>query len=106
LTGPLSGPVLRVLRVPVHDPLIIVSACRPSHLFEARLADGVLCVSRQPLLDAARILLAERCDPDTAITMRHAGRDTIALSAKLGVAAKLTVDESGPHLGRRWTRCR
>jgi hypothetical protein len=88
--------------------LIIVSACRPrAHLFEARLADRVLCVSRRPLLDAARILLAEGCDPAVTIVMRHAGSEVYALSARLGAAAKLTVDEVVPTFApgepcRRW----
>jgi hypothetical protein len=81
---------------------ITVSACRPrAHLFEASLAGRVLGVSRQPLLDAARVLLAEGHDPHTILAMRHAGSDTIALSAKLGAAAKLTVDEGSPYF-RAW----
>jgi hypothetical protein len=81
---------------------IIVSPCPPAPypkkwagLFEARFNGRVLVAgSRQPLLDAARVLVSEGHDPETTITMRHAGSDHDALSAKLGVAAKLTVDEA------------
>ena len=40
-------------------------------------------------------------DPEMVLVMRHATTGTDALKAKLKVAAKLTVDESGAHL-RRW----
>jgi hypothetical protein len=87
---------------------IILSPCRPAlfpkkwvGLFEARRADRLLCTSRQPFVDAARVLASEGHDPHTVIRARRAGSDTVALTAKLSVAARLTVDESGPHL-RRW----
>jgi hypothetical protein len=69
---------------------IIVTECTPgprkwAGLFEARLAsherarDGrLLCVSRQPFLDGCRVLIEEGLDPDTVMTMRHAGRTRIA----------------------------
>jgi hypothetical protein len=38
---------------------------------------------------------------ELVLVMQRATTGTYALKAKLGVAAKLTVDESGPHL-RRW----
>src|SRR5262245_51465683 len=62
--------------------------------FEARLGDRVISKStRQPLLDAARILLAEGADPETPIAMRHAGADHAALRSTVGAAARLTVVE-------------
>ncbi len=79
---------------------ILVSPCSPAPypkrwagLFEARVGDRLVCTSRQPLLDAARVLVAEGLDPDSVIVMRHAGSGTVALSSKLGVAARLTVRE-------------
>jgi len=42
--------------------------------------------------------MAEGYDPDTILIFRHAESDTDCLSAKIGVAAKLTVDE---HNGTR-----
>ena len=56
--------------------------------------DRKFCVSREPLLAAARILLAEGWPPDALIVMRHAGADHDALRARLGVAARLTVGEA------------
>jgi hypothetical protein len=41
--------------------------------FETHLNGRQLCISRQPLLDGARILLAEGIDPETPIVTRHAG---------------------------------
>jgi hypothetical protein len=61
----------------------------------ARLDDRLLCTSRQPFLDAARVLVSEGLDPDAVLSVRHAGSAVVALSARLGVAAKLTVNESG-----------
>jgi hypothetical protein len=70
--------------------------------------DGRVLVqlSRQPLLDAARVLVGEGHDPGAIITMRHVGSATDALRARLGVAARLTVAEAAtrfagwkPHPG-------
>ena len=80
-------------------PLIIAVAPAPrvAGRFEARLDgdDRVLCVSRTPFFDAARKLLAQGYDPNVLLMLRHAGSDTDSLRAKLGVAASLTVKETG-----------
>jgi hypothetical protein len=71
--------------------------------FEARLDGSLICVSRQPLLDGARVLAAEGVDPATPIAMRHEGNTFDALGSTVGLAAKLTVEESekiGPRLAR------
>jgi hypothetical protein len=61
--------------------------------FTARLGDRVILKSsRQPLLDAARIL-AEGVAPSTRIAMRHAGANHVALRSTVGTAARLTVAE-------------
>jgi hypothetical protein len=62
-----------------------------SGLFEATLDGRVICTSRQPFVDAARVLMAEGCDPKAVLTMRHVGSDIVALTAKLAVAAGLSV---------------
>lgn len=55
---------------------------------------GVLCVSSyQPFLDGARALLAKGADPNTELVMCHAKTGTDSLRGKIGVAAKLTVEE-------------
>ena len=73
-------------------------------LFDGRV-DGRIIVKRSPtpFCDAARVLLAEGCDPATRFNMRHDGSTTDALIAEVGVAAKLTVrDGNGPPEFRSW----
>lgn len=54
----------------------------------------VLFVTRQPLLKTARLLLKLGCRPDAIIARRRVGRDADDMRAKLGVAARYTVDEA------------
>jgi hypothetical protein len=67
---------------------------RRSEQFEARLwgCSEILCTSRQPLLDVARILLSQGMSPQTEIGLVHAGNDmNIALRAPIGIAAQFDV---------------
>jgi hypothetical protein len=83
--------------------IVIVVSPLSGGRFEARVGDLVICVSRQPLLDGARVLLADY-PPETALIMRHAGSNTDALRSTIGAASRLTVEEgdrTGPKL-RRW----
>jgi hypothetical protein len=67
--------------------------------FVAHLVGRQLCnATRSPFLTAARQLLCEGVDPDTKITMRHAGSDTDCLTSTIGVAAKLSVKEDRGRL--------
>jgi hypothetical protein len=60
--------------------------------FEARLSGDVLCVSRQPLLDAARALLNRGMDPSTVLAKVHADNPSVVtLKSPVGVAATLDV---------------
>jgi hypothetical protein len=61
--------------------------------YEARLDGELLCLSRTPFLAAARALLDAGHAPETEIAMTHAGSDVVALRARLGDAARLTVRE-------------
>jgi hypothetical protein len=65
-------------------------------VFEARLDSepDVLCVSREPLFDAARVLMALGHDPRSILRMRHFGKSEVALTARLSVAASLTIEQS------------
>lgn len=84
----------------MHSPVTITTRPLGRGRFEARHGERVLCVSsRQPLLDVARVLLAEGMPADTRITMRHAGANHDALSSTVGNAAKLEVKEDvdGPR---------
>jgi hypothetical protein len=64
-------------------------------LFVARVAADFrfLCKSRQPFVDSARVLLQEGIDPETILISRLAGQDHNSLRSKVGLAAKVTVDE-------------
>ena len=69
--------------------------------FVASLDGRWLCVSPEPLLASARMLLAEGVDPETRIAIRHAGTNSDAMFSTVGVAAALTVREgnkAGPAL--------
>src|SRR5262245_37742356 len=63
-------------------------------MFKAQIDGRLICTSRQPLLDAARVLLAEGFDADTYLVMRHVGSADESLSASIGRAAQLTVEHS------------
>ncbi len=62
----------------------------------ASLPDGTVLVasSRQPFLDAARVLIAAGYDPDSWLEGWRPGATAFALRARLGIAAGLTVDET------------
>lgn len=68
--------------------------------FVATLDGRRLCISHEPLLAASRILLAAGVDPADAIAMRHQGAAFDALTATIGAAARLTVEE-GEKVGPR-----
>jgi hypothetical protein len=50
--------------------------------------------TRQPFLDAARVLLALGHDPATLIEASHRGSAIVAMRSTIGEAAKWTVEES------------
>ena len=65
--------------------------CRSS----ASLPDGmILGASRQPFLDAARVLIAAGYDPENWLEGWRPGATAFALRARLGIAAGRTVDET------------
>lgn len=61
-----------------------------------------LLISRQPLLDAARFLMALGCVGDAVIAMRREGRLEDDIRAPLQVAARLTVDEANGTVFAKW----
>jgi len=76
------------------SPHLRPDGTRHPNAFEARLAGAPLCVSETPLLDAARALLArDIAQPDDTIVMRHVGSHVDALRARVGVAARLAVED-------------
>jgi hypothetical protein len=62
----------------------------------ASLPDGTVLVdsSRQPFLDATRVLIAAGYDPDSWLEGWRPGSTAFALRARLAAAARLTVDET------------
>jgi hypothetical protein len=90
-----------ITAAPAHD--------RDGHRLPGRfdaVTDGKVLVAatRQPFLDGARALLAEGANPQATIILKHPGSETVCLRARLGAAAKLTVEESnrGKPTFRRW----
>lgn len=84
---------------------IAITACpRRDGRFEVQHAGRVLCVSRQPFLEAARRLLAEGFPPGAVLGLRHAGQPYAALQGRLARAAELTVHDGadGVPRFRRW----
>jgi hypothetical protein len=82
---------------------ILVSPIRTSPgRFQARRegTDELLVdSSRQPFVDAARVLVGKGYNPAGVLEMKHQGSDIIALRASLGKAARLSVEEgvNGPR---------
>jgi hypothetical protein len=75
---------------------IIVAPVIHQGRFTASLTDGSLLIasSRQPFFDGARQLIKLGYDPATVLVMRSVGSDIDCLTATVGAAAKLTVEES------------
>jgi hypothetical protein len=80
--------------------IIVVSPIKISPgYFQARLVNTnelLVGSSRQPFLDAARVLISQGCDGNAILVMKHLGSDIVALKAPLAKAAKLGVEE-GPN---------
>jgi hypothetical protein len=70
----------------------------PGHFSAELNGQPVVVSSRQPFLDAARVLINLGADTNSWIIMRHRGSDVDALRAKIGIAAALVVKE--PDRGR------
>jgi hypothetical protein len=75
---------------------IVLEAINRPGRSSASLPDGTVLVgsSRQPFLDAARVLIAAGYDPDSWLEGWRPGATAFALRARLGIAAGLTVDET------------
>src|SRR5215813_3788937 len=91
---------------PTHPLLIVIEETSQRRgKFSAHLLYGrkLLSSSRQPLLDAARVLLAQGIPPEPPLARQHKGSATIAMTSTVGEAAKLTVEQEpgGPRF-RKW----
>jgi hypothetical protein len=108
LPGKLDAPVVdgASRAVAPHRSIQIFIDCVDSRgRFAARLENGTTVVqqSRQPFLDAARVLLRAGFAPDTLLITRRTNSTTVSLRGFIGNAAQLTVEEA-PH-GPRFRRC-
>jgi hypothetical protein len=81
-----------MLRIILH-PVFNRHDARLHGKFAATLDGRQLCISRQPLLDAARVLIKEGIDPTTPIATRHTGAGFDAMTSTVRAAAKWTVRE-------------
>jgi hypothetical protein len=86
------------------DPVIIVVSPVGRGKFSARLDGGpeLVPASGTPFLSGCRNLLNLGYDPSQRAVTRHLGADYDALSATIGAAAKLTVQDDGAPRFRRW----
>ncbi len=81
--------------VPSQPIFLIIEPVNRRGLFAARLAKDspVLCTSRKPFADAARLLIGEGIDPETILISCRTGQDHVSLRSRVGLAAKITFDE-------------
>jgi hypothetical protein len=88
-----------------HVRLVIVSPNGSPGHFDAMCGNEMLVLSsRQPFLDAARVLESRGADTNGWLIGRHAGSDVDAVRGKVGVLARLTVSEEDnrPPRFKRW----
>jgi hypothetical protein len=88
-------------------PLVIVvatAAGRPGHFVATLNGTALITASKTPMCAACRGLLAEGFDPDAIVVLKHAYSPTVCLTAKLGVAAGLTLKDRdhGRPTFERW----
>ena len=94
--GSSPGPIERDDKAAVGTIKIILVPVNRRGRSCASLPDGTVLVgsSRQPFLDAARVLIAAGYDSDSWLEGWRPGATAFALRARLGIAAGLTVDET------------
>ena len=63
-------------------------------VYEGRVDGLVICRSRQPYYDGARVLLQGGTDPKTRYLMQHDGSSTDCLIGTVGEAARWTIKET------------
>jgi hypothetical protein len=73
--------------------IIVTPTARRPGRFDARLESVIVRASRQPFLDAARVLIKRGADPSITLEMWHDGAAHHALRAQLAYAAKLAVED-------------
>jgi hypothetical protein len=88
----------------MHTTVVIEVSPLGCDEFEARADGAVLCRSRAPLCAAARRLIELGHHPNSILTMRHRGSDTMAMRSTIGAAARVTAedDKNGVPRFRKW----
>lgn len=83
--------------------IIVEPVARAPGRFTAALTDGsIVCSSVTPMLTAARKLLALGHSPGALLLVRHVNREDVTMSARLGQAAELSVDEHNGTVFAKW----
>jgi hypothetical protein len=85
---------LRLLQTASRHVVFTRSVARGRSEVRYECVAHVLLTTRQPLLDTARLLLKVGCRTDAIIARRRLGGNADDMRAALGVAARLTVDET------------
>jgi hypothetical protein len=85
------------------QPIVVIVSPRSEGRGVAIVEGVELCVSREPFLEAARVLRDRGVPGTTPMVMRREGSDIIALRSTVQRAARLTVIEDGKS-GTRFGR--
>ena len=85
--------------------IIITPVTNRPGIYQAHYDETLLCTSRLPFFDGARLLLSQGYPADTALSLRHSRKDFVSLRSTIGEAAKLTVIEN-ERVGPRITKFR
>src|SRR5262245_48510829 len=86
-----SQPAIQIYNSNVR--LIEVTPTTPGCFSAAINGEMLIISSRQPLLDACRRLLDAGVDPNSWVVMRHAGSEVEGLRGKIGILARLAVED-------------
>ena len=74
--------------------LTVIPSRKPGH-FGCFLDGELLCTSEMPFFMAARVMLSRGlADPTDWLVMRHVGSHHAALKARVGYAAKWTIEQA------------
>jgi hypothetical protein len=84
----------RYLAAMAQHCIVLEPGILPKYIARLETTGEIIANSLTPFCAAARTLLARGIDPSDTLIARHKGSQTIALKAKIRVAAKLTVSEA------------
>lgn len=73
---------------------LTIRPAKRAGIYQAHLGGHLVCATRQPFYDSARVLLRAGYHPWLLLSMRHEGSSRRSLTSTIGAAATLTVRES------------